>query len=286
MKQLKVILLAFLAISLSGVARAEATWDYLMKPKAAAAAMERENARIVDIRSFNLGFSRGHLPGSVSIPFWRFRGEAGASGVPPSADALTELVRAAGLTQADRVLIVHSGLNEKSFAAASWVYWVMKSSGFANLSILDGGVRGWRMAGLPITKRAIDFPRSDAVVEFSDRWLATTEDVARITKGDRAGTLLDSRADDVKSSRTIAGAMTYALTRLMEPSRKEALGPVDMLDKLKNVDVAWENEAVITFCNDGLQGAATWFMASEVVGISDVKLYAESLQGWAKQATN
>ncbi|MEM8754100.1 MAG: rhodanese-like domain-containing protein [Pseudomonadota bacterium] len=270
-----------------GTVAAAGDWSALMTAEEAASALKAGEGRVVDIRHKELGFDRGRIPGAVSIPFWRFREAPGAGGAPTDMIALTERVRRAGLELSDPILIAHSGLDGRSFAAASWVYWVLKSSGFERLAILDGGVRGWREAGLPLDVEPARYARSDAAPVFSDRWLATTDEVERIAAGDMSGDLLDSRAEAMRDGRSILGAVSYAFTNLLAPSEREALSPVDMLERLKYAEVDWQAETVVTFCNDGLQGAATWFMASEVVGVTDVKLYAASLNGWeARDATD
>lgn len=257
-----------------------APWAPLMTVDEAAEALKTPGARIIDIRHPELGFARGRIDGSASIPFRLFRGRAGGAGAPPKMSDLSALIGDAGLTQDQPILIVHSGLDERSFAAASWVYWVLKSTGFERLSILDGGVRGWRSAGLPVTTEPQSFSPTTVELTFSDRWLATTDEVEDIANGDASGDLLDSRADAVEGERSILGSVGHAFTQMMSPNRRTGLTPVEMLERLKYAEVDWQAETVITFCNDGLQGAATWFMASEVVGITDVKLYAASLAGW------
>lgn len=267
-------------------AMAQGTWQRLMNPGEAIAEMRVPGLRIVDIRHRKLGFLRGHIPGSVSMPYWSWRGPRGNAGRPPSEAELSALVSAAGLRLEDRVLIVHSGLNEVSFAGAAWVYWVMKSSGFRNIAILDGGIRAWKAAGGTVTRKTNVFAPSTTRISFDDTWLARTDDVERIASGKAEGTLLDARVDEVQDTRTISGAMSYAMTRLLQPSRHEALTPLDTLEKLKIAPINWQAESVVTFCNNGMQGAATWFMASEVAGIQNVKLYAESLAGWMQRPSN
>ncbi len=262
------------------------SWERLIGPVAASNMISEKQVRVVDIRHRELGFQRGHVPGSVSMPLWSWRGHAGISGRPPSSRKLTRMVRAAGLETSDSILLVHSGLDEMSFASAAWVYWVMKSAGFSDIYILDGGIRAWKNEGYAVTRIARNFRRTNTVVHFSDRWLATTAEVARISEGSAYGTLLDARAQKVEPGSSIAGATSYAMTRLMGSERTHALSPLETLIRLKELDANWESESVISFCNNGLQGAATWFMASEVAGIDNVRLYSESLEGWNALASN
>ncbi len=273
-------------LCLFSMAEPAAAWDRLVDVETAKSLIAKKKTRIVDIRHRKLGFARGHIAGSASIPLWSWRGQRDNPGLPPSDADLGKLVRAAGLQLKDRILIVHSGLNGTSFAAASWVYWVMKSSGFKQIAILDGGIKAWKSAGGKITKKASKFKPSTTRITFSDTWLATTKEVANISKVTSDGALLDARVNPVTTPDTITGAVGYAMTRLMRPSESKPLGPLETLERLKAADVNWEQESVITFCNNGLQGAATWFLASEIAGIQNVRLYSESLQGWRKTPQN
>ncbi len=273
----------FVCVATTGPATA---WDRLVDVKTAKALIAKNSVRIVDIRHRKLGFSRGHIAGSVSLPLWSWRGQRDNPGLPPSDEDLGKMVRAAGLKLDDPIMIVHSGLNATSFASASWVYWVMKSAGFEKIAILDGGIKGWKIAGGKVTKKVTTFKPSATRIAFSDAWLATTQEVADTSNGDTSGALLDARVNQVKSTGTISGAIGYAMSRLMRPSASKPLGPLDTLERLKAADVNWEQESVITFCNNGLLGAATWFMASEIAGIKNVRLYSVSLQGWRKSPQN
>ena len=257
--------------------------DRLVKPAAIANVLQGSDVQIIDIRHRKLGFNPGHIPGSVSMPFWSWRAKGG--GLVPD-DQLTSMARRAGLDKDRPVLLVHSGLDHRSFSAASWVYWMLKSTGFNDIAILDGGVRAWKAAGYPMTTRVTKPKRSAVTLTFNDTWLATTAEVQSISDGQSKGALLDSRVQDIRDQNTIKGAMSYAMDMLMQQGRHEALDPLDTLEKLKGVEVNWEGDPVITFCNDGLQGAATWFMASEVAGIQNVRLYAASLQGWSRREVN
>ncbi|MEM7060564.1 MAG: rhodanese-like domain-containing protein [Pseudomonadota bacterium] len=257
--------------------------DRLIKPDAAIVATDQQSINIIDIRHKKLGFERGHIPGSVSMPYWDFRSKNGALVSDPE---MTQMAQQAGLRKNKPVLIVHSGMDHRSFSSAAWVYWMLKSTGFTDISILDGGIKAWKEAGGEISHTPRKPKRSAVVLTFSDEWLASTEEVQRISDGDQQGALLDSRVEESVNAGSIQGAMSYAVDMLLQKDRREALDPLDTLEKLKAVQVNWEGDPVITFCNDGTQGAATWFMASEIAGIKKVRLYAESLQGWEKRNVN
>ena len=61
-----------------------------------------------------------------------------------------------GIDAATPVVVVYEGSNSTDFGAAARVYWTLKAAGVKNLSILNGGVKAWRAANLPLTTEARD----------------------------------------------------------------------------------------------------------------------------------
>ncbi len=61
----------------------------------------------------------------------------------PDAADLQEALRAAGLEKDRPVLVVHAGASETDFGAAARVYWTLKTAGFPQLAVLNGGYEGW-----------------------------------------------------------------------------------------------------------------------------------------------
>ena len=92
--------------------------DRLIKPAEAMTAIEQQPVHIIDIRHKEMGFDKGHIPGSVSMPYWAFRGEGGSLVTDPE---MTRMARQAGLRKEQPVLIVHSGMDHRSFSSAAWV---------------------------------------------------------------------------------------------------------------------------------------------------------------------
>lgn len=42
-------------------------------------------------------------------------------------------------------------------------------------------------------------------------------------------------------------------------------------------------ETLVSFCNTGHWASTNWFALSEIAGIQNVKLYPESMVGWARR---
>lgn len=244
---------------------------------------------VLDIRGDAYG--QGHITGAVSAPYALFRGPADNPGQLVSQDELQASLRDLGVTPQQPVVVVHQGSDDSDFGAAARVYWTLKSSGVSHLAILNGGMGAWTGAGLPLETVAVTPAPSDIVVNFSDRWLATGDDVADIVAGKARARLIDTRPDSFYRGQqshpaaarpgTLPGAenISYAVwfedaTKVVDGARANDLAADLGIDR---------KDAVVTFCNTGHWAATEWFTLSELAGVENVKLYPDSMVGWSNQ---
>jgi thiosulfate/3-mercaptopyruvate sulfurtransferase len=181
--------IAALFIGHAGLAAAETDLPPLLAPADLVAVVESAAPLILDIRAPGAAddaatYAGGHIEGAVNAPYALFRGPEENPGQVPSDAALTEVLQSLGVTADRPTVIVHQGANDTDFGAAARVYWTLKSSGVSNLAILNGGVKAWTEAGLPLDRTAVTPERSTIEVTFSNAWLATEEDVLAVVSGD------------------------------------------------------------------------------------------------------
>ena len=78
------IALAFVSAG-SALAQGSGPWTVLMDVEQAQSQVASGTARVIDIRHRKLGYDRGHIPESVSMPLWSWRGEKGRRGTAAAA---------------------------------------------------------------------------------------------------------------------------------------------------------------------------------------------------------
>lgn len=188
-------------------------------------------------------------------------------------------------------MVVYQGEDVSDFGAAARVYWTLKSSGFEELAILNGGVNAWTEAGEELSTEPVEVTASDIEVTFSDEWLATAEDVEQIVDGDDEALLLDARPESFwegkQSHPAAAKPGTIPQSEYFVHSSWFSDGPT-IVDASAAQSLASEQdftgaEQIISFCNTGHWAATNWFALSELAGIDNVKLYPESVVGWSNQ---
>lgn len=250
--------------------------------------------RVIDIRdgkddTGKTPFERGHIAGSLPAPYSKWRGPKDNPGALPSKVALTALVQSLGITATTPVAIVYAGANSTDFGAAARAYWTLKAAGVKELTILNGGIKAWTAAGLPLSAdapRAV--ARSDFTVTLDPALVATRADVERALGGTTL--LLDARPPAffngearhaaAKQPGTIAGAKNVDNAVWFAPNG--TLLPKPQVRQVAQAHALDLSQPTVSFCNTGHWAATNWFVLSEVLGQKDVKLYPESIVDWSK----
>jgi thiosulfate/3-mercaptopyruvate sulfurtransferase len=289
MKHISALVLALSATAFSVPAFAA---QPLLSPAELQAKLSDTNVRVIDIRDPK-SYAANHIPGAVSAPYGAWRGPASNPGELPALPKLTTLVQSLGLTPSTHAVIVSSGADATDFGASARVYWTLKVLGLKELSVLNGGLKGWTTAGLPQNNQAVKVAASSFQPQIDQTLVATKEElVARVKAGDAA--LIDARpADFFKGDTrhvaasvpgTLEGAVNVEHSKWFAPGSATFVSPeqAQKVAAASSIDPAKET---VSFCNTGHWAATNWFAMSEVLGQKNVKLYAGSMVEWSKDAS-
>ncbi len=261
-----------------------ATFGPLVKADELSASLETARPVLLDIR--NKGYDDGHVTGALSAPYSLFRGPANNPGGLVDIETLETSFEKLGLAQDAPIVIISEGESNSDFGAAARVYWTLKSTGFNDLSILNGGFASWKQAELPLSKTPVTPEPSELELTFSDTWLATTDDVAAVAEGNSGALLVDARPaafydgekahKAAKAPGTIPGAVNQTYSTFFEKESPAISTTVDPA-ALKTTLGVKEGEEIVSFCNTGHWAATHWFAVSELAGVENAKLYAGSM---------
>lgn len=266
------------------------SWSVLPDAWSVASVMARRDTQILDIRGTRQR-QAGMLPQTTAIEFAKWRDPAW-TGLPASNAALSRLIGAAGLLlEQPIVLVVQSG-EAQDMARAAFVYWVLKSTGARNVAILHGGFEAWKNAGLSTYDFMAVRAPYDAEVTFGDAHLASDYEIYGIAMMQMAGQLVDVRAHDVVNRfdsmgrampTTLPGARSAPVEALMEAfgqGQNPETGVAAIKAQMAGIRRAGDTGPIISFSSTGELAALSWFFTSEVLGMADVRVYAEGIKGW------
>jgi thiosulfate/3-mercaptopyruvate sulfurtransferase len=227
------------------------------------------------------GYAAGHLPGAAFLDLDReLAGPPGPGGRHPLPDpvAFQAAMRRAGV-RADRAVVAYDA-GELAASARAW--WLLAYHGHRLARVLDGGLRAWTDAGLPLERGSPAPVPGDFQARPGGRPLLDADGAARLA---REGVLLDARTavrfrgeeepvDPVAghipgASSAPAGANLGADGRLLPPHELRA--------RFERLGVR-AGTPVAAYCGSGVTAAGA-VLALEVAGFP-AALYVGSWSEW------
>jgi len=269
------------------------TFGPLVDARTLSASLDTEMPILLDIR--NAGYEDGHAEGALYAPYRMFRGPDSNPGALFDIEKLEAELEELGLEQDLPIVILSEGKTDTDFGSAARVYWTLKSTGFTDLSILNGGLTAWKAEGLPVSTMAESAFPSELDLTFDDTWLATTANVAAVVSGEVDALLVDARPSDfylgkkankaARNAGTLPGAVNYSYAAFFEhgsPKISTAINASTLKTKLG----IQKDRPTISFCNTGHWAASHWFAVSELAGVPNTKLYAGSMVEYSQSGND
>jgi thiosulfate/3-mercaptopyruvate sulfurtransferase len=276
-----VLLLCAVFVSLPTQAAPQG-WSVLLEPVQLAQILD--SASEVRVLHVTGDYSAGHIPGAIPAPYPQFRGPQENPGEVLDLSVLTALVQRLGITATTPVVVTHGGANPSDFGAAARVYWTLKSLGVQDLAVLNGGFAAWSGANLPVSTVASTVPASSFNPQWSNAWRISTPELEALV-ADGSGRLIDARPPGffegllASTGRpgTIRGAGNLNFETFFEGNRVKPQGQVSTILASYPEQSA---PVTVSFCNTGHQASVNWFIMSELQGVPNTRLYAESMTEW------
>ncbi len=196
----------------------------------------------------------------------RFAAHAGALGIGPGCHVVT-------YTQLD-----------PGWATRLW--WLLRYFGFDDVSVLDGGLKAWKGAGLAVESGDHRHPPATFVATPRAELLATKADVARVSS-DGGACLINALAtttfrgegpSSYSRPGRIPGSVNVPWAGLVDPETGR-YRPTDELRAALDVVGGVDGEPVIAYCGGGISATVDLF-ALHLVGADRARLYDGSLTEW------
>ncbi|WP_176508592.1 MULTISPECIES: sulfurtransferase [Pseudomonas] len=228
-----------------------------------------------------------HIPGSRHADLTRELADTSVSysfALPSPAAAQAALARL-GISGARQIVIYDR--HEGFWAARLW--WMLRSMGIT-ASVLDGGLKAWRLAGLPLAQGQQaqgTAPGSQATLTIQAGYWASREDVQAVLEGKAPGLLVCALGKGLFEGSAVSryarrGHIPGSLNR---PARElfdeqgRYLPPTALANALGSL-LLEDDQPLILYCGGGISAAAT-ALALTRLGRQNMSIYDGSLQEWA-----
>ena len=234
-------------------------------------------------RDLNAEYQAGHIPGAVFFDIEALSDHT--SPLPhmmPRAEAFAVAMRELGVSS-DKHLVVY---DEGNLFSAPRAWWMLRTFGVEKVSIVAGGLEGWRRDGLPLEQGLPELPEGDfdgrvdplAIKRLTDVLLVSHEGSAQIVEARPAGRFPGQVAEPRPGLRCghIPGALNVPWTELVINGELKTTDELNEIFARQGVDF---ERPIIASCGSGVT-AAVVVLALTTLGVNGVSLYDGSWSEW------
>ncbi len=226
-------------------------------------------------------YEAGHIPGALFVDLHReLAGDPDAGGgrhpLPPVEDFVALLGRL-GIDPATQVVAYDSA----GGAVASRLWWMLRSIGHSQVSVLDGGIDAWVAAGHPLSTD-VPSPTPTEYPPVTD-WTGTVDADAVAQSAAFGGIVVDARAADrFRGDHEPIDHRAGHIPGAVNLFHGDNLGDDGLHRPLAELAerFAGVGEAPIVYCGSGVT-ACHDLLAMSLVGVNQARLYPGSWSEWS-----
>jgi thiosulfate/3-mercaptopyruvate sulfurtransferase len=235
-------------------------------------------------------FEAGHIPGA---DFLDLQGEFSASDTElrfmmPGAAQLERAFGGHGVSNASRVVLYSIGT--PMWATRFW--WMLRSLGFENAAVLDGGLDKWKLEGRPLEAGpAKGYPAATFTAKPSDGFfvdkhqtLAATSEQGTVVVN-ALGPRFHKGLEPSRYGRPgrVPGSCNVSAATLLDPKTK-AFVPLAEAEAKFEAQGITRDKRVVAYCGGGISATVDLFLLHQL-GYRDLTLYDGSMGEWAKDTS-
>lgn len=251
----------------------------LIEPEQLPQPLDAKQYRLVDLCKSEQ-YLAGHIPGALHVPPGSITTPAPTPGLLPEQDQLVQILGALG-HQPQLHYILY---DDEGGGWAGRFAWLLDSVGHHRYSYLNGGLKAWQAAGLPLEATPNLVEPTQPMLQINTDYTATLDELLA-SLDDPHQVIWDARSPEehrgekvfAKKGGRIPGAVNFEWTAGMDPQR--ALRVRDDIQQQLNALGVTPDKQVITHCQTHHRSGFTYLVA-RILGYPRVKAYAGSWSEW------
>jgi len=234
-------------------------------------------------------FNSAHIPnaGYINIATELSDDSSDIPLMMPTEQQFSAVMSKFGITQ-DTQVILYSA-TEQNWATRLW--WMLRSCGFSNAAVLNGGWNKWKSENRTTSNRACEYQLNEFIVQSNSELFVDKDAVLSAIGNDKIRIInslpapLYTGESDIFFGRKgrIADSVNVPFVSLQDSDTGQYLTADKLQNLFDTVDVD-EAEHMITYCGGGMAATNSAF-ALALLGYDNVAVYDGSMLEWGNDST-
>lgn len=239
---------------------------------------------VIDVNGADL-YGKQHIQGAINLPHKDLYKPGTIEGQIKPAEELAAIFGKKGVSNTSKIVLYDEGSNRYN----SRVWWILKSIGATNVSILHFNMDQFAAARIPLTATPSTIKSATFAVTESAYKAFTMAEVQKLAEGTL---LLDAREKDEfegadaakKSKGHLAGAVWMNFKEVLTASgayksKEEIIAAAAKFG-------ATPEKPIVVYCNSGIKAAVLYIALKEIAGFQNVNNYVGSYADWTSVPEN
>jgi len=229
-------------------------------------------------------YDDAHIPGSAFLDLQADLSDNASAFrfTMPAPDALARAFGRHGVGDDTRVVLY----SRKNLQWSTRVWWMLRSLGFDNAAILDGGWEKWSLENRPFSAEATAYPAA-TLTPHPRAGLFTGKEEVLAAIGDAACCTINALAPDLHSGENprygrpgrVPGSVNVPAAALLDP-KTLALPSAEKAAAAFDGVGADPSQRIIVYCGGGIAATLDAFLMHQL-GYGDITIYDNSMSEWA-----
>ena len=239
---------------------------------------------VIDVNTPDI-YAKQHIQGAVNLPLKELYKTGAVEGQVKPAEELAAYLGKKGVSNTAKIVLYDEGSNKYN----SRVWWILKSVGAADVSILHFNMDQFAAVRIPLTATPSTGKATTFAVAESPYKAYSMAEVQKLAEGT---VLLDGREKDEfdgvdaakKSKGHIPGAVWMNFKEV-----QTATGAYKSKDEIIAAAAkfgATPEKPIVVYCNSGVKASVLYIAFKEIAGFQNVQYYAGSYADWSSIPEN
>ena len=276
----KIFTISLVLFSLSSYAQS----PIISAKEFAAELKSNKNLVVIDVNAADV-YGKQHIQGAINLPHKDLYKPGAIEGQIKSSEELSIIFGKKGIQSSNKIVVYDEGSNRYN----SRVWWILKSVGVADVSILHFNMDQFAAARIPLTSSPSNLKAASFTLAESTYKACLMADVKNLGQGTL---LLDGREKDEFDGADAAKKSKGHLQGAVFMNFKEVLtatGAYKSKDEIIAAAAkfgATPDKPIVVYCNSGIKAAVLYIALKEIAGFQDVRNYVGSYADWTSVPEN